>query len=109
MCGVFDWHDDVEVVNFRLTALALRRTAKQHTVLDDATDSPSTHEVREVWFDPRAPIGTPVYQRATLRPGHLIEGPAVVEQLDSTTLVWPGQSMRVDRYGQLVLGPKPEQ
>ena len=32
-------------------------------------------------------------------------GPAIVEQSDTTTLVLPGLTMSVDRYGQIVLGP----
>ena len=44
-----------------------------------------------------------VYDRARLEPGHAFEGPAIVEQLDATTVVLPGQAVRVDRYGNLIL------
>ena len=46
---------------------------------------------------------TPIYDRMKLRPGDVISGPAVVEQLDSTTLVWPAQTARVDAFGNLIL------
>jgi N-methylhydantoinase A len=36
-------------------------------------------------------------------PGDVVEGPVVIEQLDSTTLVWPNQTASVDAYGNLVL------
>src|SRR4051812_44966777 len=44
-----------------------------------------------------------VYDRAHLEPGHTFAGPAIVEQLDSTTVVLPEQTVRVDGHGNLVL------
>ena len=49
-------------------------------------------------------IVTPVYRREDLGAGSVIAGPAIVEQLDSTTVVWPEQRGTVDRHGQLLLG-----
>ena len=46
---------------------------------------------------------TPIYRRAELLSGNRIEGPAIVEQLDSTTVILPRQSATVDRYGNLVI------
>jgi N-methylhydantoinase A len=43
-------------------------------------------------------LETPVYDRAVLPAGARIEGPAVIEQLDSTTLVPPGWQARVDEW-----------
>ena len=40
----------------------------------------------------------PIYDRATLCPGDVIAGPAVIEQLDSTTLLFPGDRARIDPY-----------
>ncbi len=48
---------------------------------------------------------TPVYHRDDLTAADEFTGPAVIEQLDSTALLWPGQHMRVDPYRQLILGP----
>ena len=59
---------------------------------------------REVYFDRASGMtSTPVYDRALLAPGHEVAGPAVVEQLDSTTVVYPGQRAVVDDYGNLVI------
>ena len=58
---------------------------------------------REVVYDGQH-IDTPVFHRPDLGAGSTIEGPAIVEQLDSTTVVWPGQKGRVDGHGQLLLG-----
>jgi N-methylhydantoinase A len=47
--------------------------------------------------------GTAFYERSELRPGAEFEGPAVVVQMDSTTVVSPGWSARVDAFENLVL------
>jgi len=60
-------------------------------------------EHREVVYDGQH-IDTPVFRRDDLGAGSTIEGPAIVEQLDSTTVLWPGQSGTVDEHGQLLLG-----
>lgn len=48
-------------------------------------------------------VETPIYDRASLRDGHQLSGPAIVEQLDSTTVVFPGQTVDVDSYGNLII------
>ena len=46
----------------------------------------------------------PVYDRAALTQGHRISGPAVIEEPASATLIRPGGRVRVDKYGNLLLG-----
>jgi N-methylhydantoinase A/oxoprolinase/acetone carboxylase beta subunit/N-methylhydantoinase B/oxoprolinase/acetone carboxylase alpha subunit len=48
-------------------------------------------------------VSCAVYDRARLGPGHRFAGPAIVEQLDATTLILPGQEVTVDDYGNLLL------
>ncbi len=43
----------------------------------------------------------PVYQRERLDVGHRVKGPAVIEQLDSTIVLHPGQVAEVDRFKNL--------
>jgi N-methylhydantoinase A len=45
----------------------------------------------------------PVYRRADLAPGQQLEGPAIIEQMDCTTPVFPGDRLRVDDWGNLVI------
>jgi N-methylhydantoinase A len=46
---------------------------------------------------------TPIYQRSTLPAGFRLDGPAVVEEFGSTTVVFPGQSLQVDQHGILIV------
>jgi N-methylhydantoinase A len=57
-----------------------------------------------VYFDEaRAFVPTPIYRRERLLAGHRLAGPAVIEQMDSTTIVLPGQSADVDEQGNLLI------
>lgn len=58
---------------------------------------------RPVWFDADASVETPVYDRTDLPAGLKLEGPAVVEQVDSTVLIPPGTKAEVDRYLNIII------
>jgi N-methylhydantoinase A len=58
---------------------------------------------RDVSFEAASAVKTPIYQRDHMAPGQEISGPAVVEQLDSTTLVFPHYRAVVDRFGNLII------
>jgi N-methylhydantoinase A len=48
-------------------------------------------------------VPTPVWARSALVAGQRIAGPAIVEQADTTTVAYPGQELRVDDEGNLLL------
>ena len=48
----------------------------------------------------------PIYDRAKLAAGNIIEGPAIVMQLDSTTLVLPDHDGEIDAIGNILLRPR---
>lgn len=62
---------------------------------------PKSH--RSVAFDDETVADVPVYERSALPSGEEIEGPAVIEEFDSTTLVIPGYSFKVAELGVLHL------
>jgi len=47
-----------------------------------------------------------IYARERLEPGHKISGPAVIEQLDTTTVIHPEQDATVDDYRNLIVKEK---
>jgi N-methylhydantoinase A len=70
----------------------------------DADPSGAVIGTRDVWYpETRAFSETTLYARDRLRPGMTFEGPAIVEQMDTTTLVPPGVIARVDGLENLVL------
>jgi N-methylhydantoinase A len=59
-------------------------------------------EIRSVWFD-GAWWETPVYAREHLPLESTIEGPAILEQLDATTVINPGDIATGDVHGNIII------
>jgi N-methylhydantoinase A len=93
----------VQLVNLRVTAIGRLPSPKPGELeAGDATPAPVAN--RWVTFQRGTPaIHTPLYRREQLRPGAKLEGPAIVEQPDTTTLVWPGFSASVDGLGNIII------
>jgi N-methylhydantoinase A len=103
--GFADEAAPVELVTLRLEALGLVEKAALRPAPDGGPDpAPALREERRVWLrEAGGFVSCPVYDRDRLGAGNRIRGPAVVEQMDATTLVLPGMEARVDRYLNLVL------
>jgi N-methylhydantoinase A len=95
--------DPVEIVNFRLIAVGRLRQPVARPSEQRKGPAPQASDARPVWFSPERAEPTPIYDRAALRPGDTIDGPAVIEQLDSTTLLFPGDRTVVDPYLNLAV------
>ncbi len=86
----------VQLVNLRVTALG--RSPPLTLAQRPDPDSARTRE-RDVWFAGCGFMPTPVHWRLGLLPGALLCGPAIIEALDSTTVVPPGWQARIDDFG----------
>ena len=80
--------------NLPLGAIAARTPA--------ATLAEAERTRRAVWFD-AGWIETPVYQRELLPVAARFSGPAIVEQLDCTSVVEPGDRVEVDPIGNMIV------
>ena len=63
---------------------------------------------RPVFFRRLGFLETPIYRRSGLGYDSRLEGPAVVEEEDSTVLLHPGQSLTLTEHGLLVISGQPE-
>jgi N-methylhydantoinase A len=95
--------DPVEIVNFRLIAVGKLRQPASRPGEPRQSGKAEPASRRKVWFEADKAEDAPVYDRATLMPGDMIAGPAVIEQLDSTTLLFPGDRANVDPYLNLIV------
>ncbi len=97
--------EPAEFVNLRITAvgnIAKPRLRELHGSRVSA--SSARKATRSVYFAESGDyIACPIYDRYLLGNGFIIEGPAVVEEMDSTTVIHPGQRAMVDRFGNLIL------
>jgi N-methylhydantoinase A len=94
--GFFNRTDTIEVVNYRLSARAHFQSGDPNRAVPMSRAAAQPRATLPVYFDSEAPHPTPIYHRDDLVPGHKIVGPAVVEQFDATTLIFPSDRMRVD-------------
>jgi N-methylhydantoinase A len=92
----------VEVVNVRLVITAKRRAAPRgRAELVRGAVKDALVDRRKAWFPETGFVATPVYDRERLPGGCRIAGPAIVEQMDATTVVPPGALVRCDALGCL--------
>jgi len=97
--------EPVQRVTFRAEATGIVRKAEIRPTADTGPD-PGAAEIgrRDVWLRETGMfISCPLYDREKLLAGNHIEGPAVVEQMDATTLLVPGATATVDPYLNLLL------
>jgi N-methylhydantoinase A/oxoprolinase/acetone carboxylase beta subunit len=99
---------DIELVNIRVIGVGKIRDPATPTLAVGTVepDQSALTSHRDVVFDDggraRA-VSTGIYDRARLKTGNVIRGPAIVEQGDTTTLVPPDLQAEVDQYGNLLI------
>ena len=93
----------IRLVNLRSVHTAAGLEKLQEDDWTPAAREPLIRRARILLPDQPAPVEAAVYDRAALKAGDTFEGPAIVEQDDTTTLVTPGWRGRVDPHGNLVL------
>jgi len=108
--GHSDPQAPIEIVSFAVTATGLidtpelpRPAAGGHEPPDEAHKG-----ARRVYFEATAPGGggwheAPVWHREALLAGNEIAGPAIVEEISATTVLYPGDRARVDPIGSLIV------
>ena len=102
--GYADARAPIEVVNLRLKAVGLSAVEQPDAAVSHAGERDADALVAEdtvVFAD--GPRRTPFLQRASLPAGAVVAGPAVVLQMDATTVIPPGWTAAVDGYGNLVI------
>ena len=97
--------EPVEFVALRLTAIGKIVRPKMREIPQNGQDvSLALKEPRPAYF---AEVGgfvdCSIYDRYKLEPGHEIQGPAIVEEVDSTTVIHPGYRAVADKFGNLFL------
>ncbi len=96
--------DPVEFVSLRMVATGSvdAPTFRKQPALSTPVSQADT---RDVYFEEANGFtACPIYQRQNLYPGAEFQGPAIIEQLDTTTVVHPGQTVSVDDWGSLIIG-----
>ncbi len=98
-------NNEQELVTVRATASGPRPDFAAATLEEGGTDPKAAKlSDHEVWID-GATVKAVIYDRALLHAGNVIEGAAVITEMDSTTLVLPGHTATVHSSGSLLIHP----
>ena len=96
----------IEIVNLRLVVTVPRLGDEVAALLTAPWEptEPAQEQRRPVYFDdPEKPLETRVLWRSSLRAGETVEGPAVIEEANSTILLHPGDRATVHPWGHLII------
>jgi len=94
------------LVNLNTSVIGVRPSVDLSRLIDPAgraaTLDEARRETRPVWYD-GAWLDTPVYQREKLPLDAVVHGPAIIEQMDATTVLEPGDVARSDTDGNILI------
>ena len=102
---------DIEIPNIRVRGIGLIEPPQMREI-QRTGESPAAalqHE-REAWFrvdGEMRELPTRFYTRGALAAGNRIDGPAVINQYDTTTVIPPGLSAEIDRFGNIIIWIEP--
>ena len=97
--------DQAEIVNVGMLATGLMPRIELRAVPTGERSPCAAHTgSRPVFFgEVDGFVSSDVYDRYALRVGNVIDGPAIIEEVDSTTVVHPGYEVEVAQFGVLML------
>jgi N-methylhydantoinase A len=93
------------LVNLHTAVIGKRKPFPADTLTSKsvaATVEDSRVQIRDVWFDDKW-MPTPIYNRDRLPLKSDFAGPAILEQLDATTVIHPGDRVEVDGLGNVII------
>ena len=94
------------LVNLNTSVIGERESIDLNRLIDPAgraaTLAEAQRDFRLVWFDGMW-LGTPIYLREKMPLDAVVAGPAIIEQMDATTVIEPGDRARCDADGNLII------
>ncbi|MFL6950180.1 MAG: hydantoinase/oxoprolinase family protein [Xanthobacteraceae bacterium] len=103
MFGHMAPEEPVEIVSYRVRGIGIVPQVEMPKFAPTGgTLSHALRETRTVRFD-GADIDCPIYQRERIDVGLSVAGPAILDQFDCTTVIYPGQVARVDAWKNLII------
>lgn len=93
-----------KIINLRTTVIGIRPQLDLRRIVAAPEKGAGDIVVgaRDVWFE-GGWVSTPILRRERLPVGYTFEGPAIIEQMDTTSVITPGCSATVDEFGNLLV------
>jgi N-methylhydantoinase A len=100
--GFSNADEKAEIVSLRSATIGLMRKPERAAMAEGgASAETAARGKRTVYFSGFGNVDAQTYDRALLSAGNRIEGPALIEEHASTTVVWPQDKVEVDAFGNL--------
>ena len=100
--GYFNADEKAEIVSLRSATIGLMRKPEREAMgKGGASPDAAFRGKRPVYFSAIGTVETATYDRTLLQAGNRIDGPALIEEHASTTVVWPQDKVEVDAFGNL--------
>ncbi len=94
----------IEALQWRLTATGPERAVQlQRRAIGPSDATPAIKGRRSVYFGEYGWVETTVYDRDLMSTGMRLDGPAIVEERESTCVIWPGNQAQVDEYESIIV------
>ena len=94
-----------ELINLRAIVQGRETLAGAGRIAEGTADASAAKVAEEKIFADGEWRAAAIYQRDLLKSGNVIAGPAIVTQLDSTTLILPGHNGEIDAFGNILIRP----
>jgi N-methylhydantoinase A len=95
--------EPVMMVNLRLSALGRFENRLSISPAHKERDQGERGKRPVIFDDSRPAVNCPIYLNSGLKPGDRLDGPAVIEELGATILLYPGDKMQVNQFGHLII------
>jgi N-methylhydantoinase A len=108
--GHFQPGGEIEVLSLKVAASGRLAPRQRAVPAGGSAEPPAPKSIRPVWIsDAAGTLPTPVHDGAGLRPGHVVSGPAIIDELTTTLLVETGQRLCVTAAGNYLIVPSTPQ
>ena len=94
----------VEIVNMHLASFGrIEKTPIKEIDPKPFTIEECVKEVRPVIFEGTGKVDTKIYDREKLSPGMEMAGPAIIEEVSASSVIYPGMKASIDVYGDIII------
>ena len=102
----FELPNEKELINVRAVATSRTSFARAQEIEQGDGDATGARVGKQVIYADGADCDAAIYDRARLRAGDRIAGPAIVTEMDSTTLILPDHAGTLDKFGNILISPQ---
>ncbi len=96
--------EPIQIVNILVKGIGKLDRPKLPLEKNGKKNKPENHRI--TFFEKDKSFKTPVYKRNQLVRGQTIRGPAIIEQMDSTAIIFPKDIGKIDNWGNLIISTK---